>query len=176
MSKLFSCPLPSNINPLSPNGYKFSIQRIPGFTYFCQEVNLPSVTLGVSQVATPFVNYSVPGDQMEFGDLSVQFLIDSGMNNYKALFNWLRGLGFPESYGQYKEQASSDLLYKSEVASTVSDATLTILGPNNTDVQSIIFRDCQPVSIDSLQFLSNSQDVQYLIGNATFRYSYYDFI
>jgi hypothetical protein len=175
MTKLLTCPVPTNINPLSPNGYRFSIQRIPETTYFCQEVNLPSVTLGNITITTPFVNYPVPGDQMEFGDLTVQFLVDAEMTNYKALFNWLRGLGFPESYSQYTEQATSGIS-RSENTATVSDATLTILGSNSADIATIVFKDCFPISIDSLQFTSTSQDVQYLIGNATFRYSYYNFI
>jgi hypothetical protein len=43
-------------------------------------------------------------------------------------------------------------------------------------VQTAQFHDLFPVTLDSLVFQSTNQDVQYLVGNATFRYGYYKFI
>lgn len=174
-NRILTCPVPSNINPLSPNGYYFSIQRLPEITYFCQEVNLPSVGLGMTNVATPFIDYSVAGDKLDFGELTVQFMIDAEMKNYKAIFDWMQGLGFPESYDQYTTQVSSPTS-TSEVSASTSDASLVILGNNNVPIRYVHFVDCLPLSLESLTFTSNSQDVQYLIGNVTFRYSYYKFV
>lgn len=174
MSRLLTCPVPSNISPLSPNGYNFSIQRLPELSYFCQEVTLPALTLSTIEIGTPFVKYPVAGDLLDFGELTVQFLVDSNMLNYRALFKWIRGMGFPESYSQYiGETASSNSI--SEVAASLSDATLSILGPNSTPVQTITFKDCSISSLSSLTFTAISQDVEYLVGTATFRYAYYDF-
>ena len=174
-NRILSCPVPSNINPLSPNGFMFSIQRLPAVSFFCQEVNLPAVSLPAIGMATPFVNYPIAGDIMDFGELNIQFLVDSEMSNYKAIFNWLRGLGFPEDNAQYTEQVTTQIP-TAEVAASTSDATLTILGSNSLPVQTIQFIDLVPVSIDSLTFTSTSQDVQYLIGNASFKYAYYKFV
>ena len=144
-------------------------------TYFCQQVEIPSVSLGATEIGTRFVNYPIAGDKMEFGDLTVEFLVDANMDNYKAIFDWLDGLGKPENYQQYIDQVASTIS-KSEVAASMSDATLTILGANGTPIRSIRFADCFPTTLNSLTFLSTSQDVQYLIGNATFKYSYFNFI
>ena len=57
-----------------------------------------------------------------------------------------------------------------------SDATLQILGGNNQTVQLVQFVDMFPITIDSLMFASTNTDVQYLVGNATFRYGYYKFL
>lgn len=177
MSRLLACPLPTNINPLSPIGYKFSIERIPEVTYFCQSVDLPEVSLPDVGISTPFVTYPVAGDHMSFGDLTVQFLIDSDMSNYKALFNWLRGLGFPEDHQQYADQVTSIISSRlSEVAASSSDATLMILNNSNNVVSTVQFVDCIPSSLSGLSFTSVTQDVQYLVGTATFKYSYYRFI
>ncbi len=175
MATLISGPTPANITPLSPNGFMFSIQKIPEMTYFCQSVAIPSASLGVIDVATPFVDYPVPGDKIVFAELNVQFLVDSAMANYKAIFDWIKGLGFPESYSQYTTATNSTLNLPYNAA-VLSDATLTILGSNNEPVQTIQFVDCVPISIESLQFSSTSTDVQYLVGNATFRYALYKFI
>ena len=174
-NRILSCPIPTNVNPLSPNGYMFNIQRIPSLSYFCQEASIPNVDLGIVNISSPFAEYPLPGDILNFGELNVQFLIDSDMANYKALFNWIQGLGFPEDYAQYTAQVDKSMPGRGETPSTLSDATLTVLGNNNLPVQYIKFIDCVPVSLSSLTFTSTSQDVQYLIGNASFRYSYFKF-
>lgn len=173
-TRLLTCPVPTSISPLNPNGFMFSITRIPEVSFFCQEVNLPSVSMQTPEIATPFASYPIAGDRVEFGDLNVQFLIDEKMENYKAVFNWLRGLGFPENNDQYTEQIRSSNT-TSEVSASYSDAVLSILGGGSIPVQVIRFVDVLPVSLDSLTFVSTNQDVQYSVGNATFKYAYYKF-
>lgn len=175
MNRVLSCPVPSNINPLSPNGFMFSISRLPDLTYFCQSVELPSISIDTATVATPFVDYTNPGEKISFNNLDVEFLVDSEMKNYLAVFNWLRGLGFPENYEQFKEQIESPLNLKPAQAS-VSDATLTILNNSNNPARTVEFIDVYPESLQSLSFTSTSQDVQYLVGRASFKYSYYRFL
>jgi len=153
----------------------FSIQKIPEMTYFCQSVAIPSASLGIVDIATPFVDYPTPGDKILFAELSVQFLVDSEMKNYRAIFDWINNVGFPESYSQYITATNSSMALPQN-ASVLSDATLTILGSNNAPVQTIQFVDCMPISIESLQFSSTSSDVQYLVGNATFKYALYKFV
>lgn len=174
MSRLLTCPVPENINPLSPNGFMFSIARIPELTYFCQEVNLPDVSLQAIEQGSPFARIPLPGDTLDFGDLNVQFLVDSQMANYKALFNWIRGLGFPENNRQYTEQITNSYSLN-ENAAAFSDATLTALNNKNLPAGTILFKDCVITSLNTLTFTSTSSDVQYLVGNATFKYTYFKF-
>jgi len=49
MANILSCPIPSNINPLSPNGFLFNILKLPNLSFFCQSVNLPGITLGAPE-------------------------------------------------------------------------------------------------------------------------------
>jgi hypothetical protein len=176
-TKTLTCPLPENINPLSPNGYMFTLQRLPELSYFCQEVSLPSITLPEAVQMSPLSKISLSGDQIDFDTLRVQFLIDEKMDNYKAIHNWIIGLGFPENYTQYTQTiGDSSIPGVTEVARSSSDATLIILGNNNTPIQVIQFADCVPESLESITFTSTNQDVQYLIGSATFRYTYYKFV
>ena len=175
MNRLLACPVPTNVNPLSPNGFMFSLQRIPELTYFCQEVTLPAVALPSVGINTPYVQYPVPGDIVDFSELTVQFLVDAEMTNYRALFKWLTGLGFPENNAQYTAEIQNKMSLN-ESAAASSDATLTILGNTNRPIQTIEFKDCIITSLNSLLFTSTSSDVQYLVGNATFRYTLYKFI
>jgi hypothetical protein len=172
-----SCPIPDNISPLSPNGFMFTINKLPALSFFCQEVNIPGILLGDPMQANPFASVPLPGDHITWDTLNVQYLIDSHMANYLGIYNWIVALGFPTSYNQYTTfvDSATAALY-SELAKNYSYATLQILGPQNTKFKEIQFIDLFPISIDSLTFASTNTDVRYLVGNATFRYNYYKFL
>ena len=174
-----TCPDPSNINPLSPTGFMLSIQKLPGVSFFAQEVTLPDISLPPIDWNTPLSRISVTGDLLSYGDLTINFLIDEEMKNYTAIYNWLKGLGFPKSHEQYtnfidQEKESTNAYNKSENLVSYSDGTLSILGSNNTPVKAFTFVDLHPTSLSSLQFVANATDVNYLIGSATFRYTYFE--
>ena len=169
-----TCPLPSNINPLSPNGFMFSIQKLPELNFFAQSVNLPGITLGSPEFGNPFQTQPIPGESLTYDQLTVQFLVDETMANYQAIYNWIVALGFPNDYEQYTTFISDDARgITSELATNYSDATLQILSANNQVAKTVQFIDLFPIALDSLQFAGTNTDVQYLIGNATFRYGYY---
>lgn len=177
--RTLSCPIPDSLNPLSPVGYMFSIAKLPELTYFCQEVNLPSVNIINIDQANPFVRIPQPGDVLNYDYLRVQFLIDNKMKNYKAIFDWLYGLGFPESNEDYTGFVSNEVaggVVPSAYPNLFSDATLTILDNNNNPIQTAIFTDCFPITLDSITFNSTNSDIQYLVGNATFSYTLYKFV
>lgn len=171
-----SCPLPSNINPLSSNGFNFSIQKLPEVSFFCQEANLPSITLQEVTVATPLAYIQEPGEMVNYGQLNIQFLIDENMSNYKAVHNWLIGLGFPKDNQQYQDLLNADTSpIKSTEQKVFSDASLQILGSNLQPSQTVRFIDIFPTSLETLTFQSTATDVQYLVGSATFTCLRYEF-
>ena len=177
MANTLTCPIPANINPLSPNGFMFTIQKLPSITFFCQEANLPGITLGAPEFANPFNMQPIPGETLTYDTLNVKFLVDEAMENYQSIYNWIVALGFPQSYEQYITFVNQDQRGAlSELARNYSDATLQILSGTNVPTQIVQFVDLFPVSIDSIAFESTNQDVQYIVGNATFRYGYYKFL
>jgi len=177
MNNTLTCPIPTNINPLSPNGFLFAIQKIPQATFFCQEVNLPGITLGAPEFGNPFSSQPIPGDQLTYDTLNVRFLVDDNLTNYKQIYNWIIALGFPQSYDQYISLINeNDRGLLTELSKNYSDGILQILGPSNTAIQTVQFVDMFPVGLDTITFQSDSNDVQYIVGNASFRYGYYKFI
>lgn len=165
--------IPSQINPLSPNGFQFSVQKLPDITFFCQSANLPGIILGEPTFATPFSTQPIPGDTLSYEPLELQFLVDENMQNYRILYNWIVALGFPESYEQYINLKNNDNIGYSDLATNYSDATLQILDSNNQAIQTVQFYDVFPTNISSLQFASTNEDVQYLVGNVTFKFGWY---
>jgi hypothetical protein len=170
-----TCPFPSNVNPLSPNGFMFNISKLPDLTFFCQTIQLPGITLGAPEFGNPFNVAPIPGETLTYDQLTVNFLVDEQMLNYVGIYNWIVALGFPETYDQYTTFINGDNTNYSELAKNYSDATLQILNSNNQTARTIVFHDLFPIGIESLQFAGTNQDVQYLVGNATFRYGYYKF-
>jgi len=172
---ILTCPSPSNINPLNPNGFLFSISKLPELTFFVQDVELPSLSIGTVLQSSSVQDIKIPGETAEFGSLSVSFLVDEQFANYKAIYAWMVGLTYPENHDMYKAFLSSDKNANgySELTKGYSDASLTILNSSNNPVQRITFVDTFPTSLSTLPFTSQSNDVQFLRATATFDYTYY---
>jgi len=168
--------IPANVNPLSPNGFKFTIGSLPEVEYFCQQVTIPGITFGDPILANPFANMPIPGDHLTYDTLKIRFLVDEQMDNYIAIYNWLIGLGFPQSYQQYVNYVStSQAPVLTQLATNYSTGTMQILNNTNNPVKIVTFNDLFPVAIETLDFQSTNTDVPYLQGDATFRFSYYTF-
>ena len=170
-----TCPIPNNINPLQSNGFMFAINKLPEVSYFCQEATLPDLTLPAAPASSPLVDYPIPGEKLTFGELSITFLIDEEMTNYKAIHDWMVGLGFPKRHEQYRAFVNQGGSTTSELYKGYSDATLQILSSSNNPVRTIMFHDVFPTSLGSLQLQSNVDGTVYLAGNATFLYTLYEF-
>lgn len=175
---ILTCPTPSNINPLNANGFIFSVSKLPELTFFVQDVDLPSMSIGIATQSSSVHDIKIPGETADYGDLSVSFLVDEQFANYKAIYGWMVGLSYPEGHQLYTEFLNSvknDQSY-SELAKGYSDATLTILDSSNNPVQAITFVDAFPTSLSTLPFSAQNTDVNYLRATATFSYSYYKMV
>jgi hypothetical protein len=167
--------IPAGLNPLSPNGFNFSISKVPNVTFFCQQASLPGITLGDPTFSTPFSTQPLPGDTLSYDPLTIQFLIDEQMLNYNIVYNWIVALGFPESYSQYTTLLGNDTVQYGELAKNYSDATLQILDSNNNPIRSVTFYDVFPTTLETLTFASTNEGVNYMIGSATFKFGLYKF-
>ena len=167
--------IPAGLNPLSPNGFNFSISKVPNVTFFCQQASLPGITLGDPTFSTPFSTQPLPGDTLSYDPLTVQFLIDEEMLNYNIIYNWIVALGFPESYSQYTTLLGNDTVQYDELAKNYSDATLQILDSNNNPIRSVTFYDVFPTTLETLTFASTNEGVNYMVGSATFKFGLYRF-
>lgn len=169
-----SCPLPANINPLNPNGFLMSIQRLPTVTYFAQSISLPAMSLGAAMQATPRVKVPWAGDQLTFEALTVKFLVDEQLLNYRALYDWMIALGAPEDPDQFASLvATTDI---SKTIAEASDATIQVLSGSNNPIQTIRIIDAVPTQLDGFDLIANADQVQYITGTVTFDIQRYEFV
>lgn len=161
---------PTNRNFLSPLGFKFVLTRAPAIEYFVQTVNVPSLNLSPANVPSPFVKMPFAGDHIDFGDLSLSFKIDEDFKNYLEIYNWIKGLGFPDSFQQYSNVANSTAAGEG----VYSDATLIILTSSKNPNIEIRFKNIYPYSLDSVQFDTTQTDVEYVSTTVSFKYQSFD--
>lgn len=172
---------PSELDFLRPNGFKFQVHNMPNVSFFCQAANIPEMSMGYPTQTTPLVDIAYPGDKIQFGELIIRFMIQEDMTNYKELYNWLRGLGFPERHSEFKEYIESQRYRaptsnkdKAEGIAQVSDATLFVLDSNNNPSTKIVFKDAFPISLSGLDFDITNGAGAYFTGIAAFKYRIYD--
>ena len=94
------------------------------------------------------------------------------MENYIAIYNWLKGLGFPETTKEFK-RITTDVDGQRDQKEAFCDGTLRILNSNYREVAKVQFNDLFPTSLTSLDFDATNTDVQYFTAEATFKYTVY---
>ena len=167
----------SNRNFLSPVGFKFSLKRAPGVAFFCNQANIPSLDLGIAEQPTWLKNIDVPGDKIQFGDLTLRFLVDEDLVNYMELQKWIRGLGFPDSlkdFADLEKEAVIKPRFANRGDNIYSDGTLQILSSNLVAKFNVNFKDLFPVSLSTITFDATDTDIEYFTAEATFKYTIYD--
>src|SRR6056300_947294 len=177
----------------SPTQFKFSIIKLPKVEYFCTSVNIPGITLGSTSQPTPLKSIPVPGDNLTYDTLTMNFMVDENLENYQEIHGWLVGLGFPRDYSEFrnlvssgsdrfpaKNQSISTEIGKVKygtpnVGGTYSDATLTVLTSKNNPQLEVRFRNVFPTSLTGLDYNQQATDVEYLTATVSFNYEIYDF-
>tara|TARA_B100000900_G_scaffold182379_1_gene154704 strand:- start:95 stop:643 length:549 start_codon:yes stop_codon:yes gene_type:complete len=164
-----------NRNFLSPVGFKFTLAKEPKVDFFSNSARIPEISLGTATQPSYLKDVDIPGDKLSFGDFTLRFLVDEGLENYMKIHNWMSGLGFPESTKEFNdlitdENATKDLKYQ------FSDGSLHILNSNFRDVAIVKFRDLFPVYLTSLDFEASDTDVNYFTADVTFKYTIYDIV
>jgi hypothetical protein len=135
----------------------------------------------------------IPGEKVSYQDLSISFLVDENLNNYKEIHDWIIALGFPQNHTQFADlqaagadrypgSTSGAIVPETNIAvplaegGTYSDATLTVLNSKNIAVTEIRFDNIFPTSLGALSYDVQASDVNYLQASVDFSYMYYDIV
>ena len=163
----------ANRNFLSGVGFKFNLTKFPKVDFFSNSARIPELNLELARQSSYLKNIDIPGERLTFGDFTLRFLVDENMENYLAVYDWLKGLGFPESGKQFKD-ITTDSDGQRDQKEAFCDGTLRILNSNYREVAKVKFTDLFPVSLTSLDFDATNTDIQYFTAEATFKYTIYD--
>jgi len=183
---------PTKLDYASPTQFKFSINQLPKVEFFTTAANVPDITLSDVVIPTPFKPIPVMGQNLTYGNLSLTFIVDEFLENYRELHEWLTGIGFPKDRKQFSEfrsnksnTGSASKIPKVDVGAVgktvsdsamFSDATLTVLSNKNNPIVEVRFSNLYPVSLGALDFNQGATDVEYLTVQADFTYQLYEII
>lgn len=152
---------PKNRNFLSPIGFKLILELFDGVDFFCQTAQLPEISVPSTDVPTRFRNFPiVAGGGVTYGDLSLRFIIDEELINYKSIHNWIRKNGVSEEHMPNDEPE-------------YSGGQLHILTSNFNINHIIDFENLFPVSLTPINFDSTVTDIEYFTAEVVFRYTNY---
>ena len=184
---------PSVLDYASPVQFRFKCSKLPTVEFFCQTANIPGISLGQATIDTPPKSIPFPGDELNYQDLGISFLVDENLNNYKEIHDWIIALGFPQNHTQFADlqaagadrypgSTSGAIVPETNIAvplsegGTYSDATLTVLNSKNIAVTEIRFDNIFPTSLGALSYDVQASDVNYLQASVDFSYMYYDIV
>ena len=184
---------PTKLDYASPVQFRFKCSKLPSVEFFCQSANIPGISIGTASMPTGLKDIPIPGEKVSYQDLSISFLVDENLNNYKEIHDWIIALGFPQNHTQFADlqaagadrypgSTSGVIVPETNIAvplaegGTYSDATLTVLNSKNIAVTEIRFHNIFPTSLGSLSYDVQASDVNYLQSTVDFSYMYYEII
>lgn len=160
-----------NLNPLYNNYYKLEILRGTRLLeLMVQKVNLPG--LAVPDQAQPTIfgtTIPVPSLTMQFEPLTVEFIVDENLTNWKSIFSWMRNItniydAETANIGYREWHYDANLIIASSIFKYegCTDPAVTVN-----------FTNLIPTRLSGLIFQSDSPDTNILKASCTFKYSYY---
>ena len=167
---------PENTNALQPTKFMLSLDRIASVNYFCQGVNIPGVSIGQAPINLPTADIYAPGNKITYNQLTVDFLVDSSMNNWQQIHAWFRSIASPESFEERKRLSDLQNQYNSNKLKNYSDGTLTLLSSLNNPIKRIHFVNLFPISLSDIQFDTRMTADDVITASVTFVYDYFNFV
>jgi|TARA_B100002019_G_scaffold194370_1_gene168317 hypothetical protein len=162
-----------NRNYLANVGFNFTLARFPKVDFFSNTANLPGLTLGTVNAPNYLKELPLAGDRLVFEDFSLQFIVDEKMENYLAVHNWMRGLGFPNSIQDFKDLVTDDDGVQ-DMDRQYSDGTLLVLNNQFNNIARVKFNGLFPYSLSGLQFDATDTDYTSITATVTFKYTIYN--
>jgi hypothetical protein len=150
-------------NFFSPLEFVVSVKRLPNVQFFTQSVNIPSFSMQLIEQPTPFKPIPVPGDRAVYGDLPISFIVDESMNNYIEVYNWMKGLAFPDNFNQYRNLDNSEY-------GIYTDISIVVMNSHKNPNIEFQFKDCFPVSLSDVTLDTTQSDLIYPQATVTFTF------
>jgi len=163
---------PSSFDQTNPALFRLIFNKFPNVEYLSYSVNIPGVSLGEIIQPTPLLDLRLPGDKLTFDPLTLNFIVQENLANYIEIYNWMFGIGHPQSLDSYKSIARSSPNNSNRV-NIYSDATLFILSNKQNPIAKVTFVDVYPTALSPLQYDASVTDVTPITTDVTLNYSYY---
>ena len=159
---------PNELNQLNVVSFQTNFTRLPNVNFFCQKVNIPSVSIGLAQQMTPFSDLPVEGDKLVFDQMTMTFYVNEDLSNYMEIYNWLISMGFPDNHGQFDLK---DSVVNVGSGQTIRSDMNIVLETNKSNPNyNVVFKDAFPVTLGSVELDAAATSLEPIVVDATFAY------
>jgi hypothetical protein len=151
-------------NTLKSNAFNFVLARIPETAFRVTACNLPSVYIPTPEENPPGILQAWSGTDSRFEELTLKFIVDENLRNYRELYNWIT----MQRYAARTDAVAPQYL-ESELYS--DGALITLTNASNPNIV-FSFKNMFPTSLSELSFDTTTAVMQ-VSCQAVFRYSYF---
>lgn len=152
---------------LQNSQFTMTFTKLPNVMLYLQTVSIPSVGLSHEDVGTPFSWMKEPNTKLNYSPLPVTFKLQENLDGYLEILNWMIGIGFPESFDQYKALQGDDPKSRRNI---FSDATISVLTNANIPNLRVNFVEAFPSFLSQVDFNTTENDATMIDIAAQFEY------
>lgn len=166
--------MPTNLNPLTNNGIRFWAKKLPNVNFFVKRVMIPGLSFASEpKYDNPFNAIPEAGDHLLYDELQVEFFVDEELKSWMELHKWMRGLGFPDDFDEFKDLAQNK---PSSQLGEKADVVVEFLNSRKNLRHIFTFLNAFPVNISGFNQDNGegSRDVPAVTCVAVFRYERFD--
>lgn len=162
---------PADQNLLQSSTFQMSFSRLPYIQFFLQEVNIPGIRVNPDTQVTPFVDAPIPGNKTNYEPLIMTFAVDEALWTYTSVQDWLKGIGIPENFQEYKNLSLQKRLQMASTQPQYSDGILTIFTNKNNPILSVSFTQMFPTTLSGIQLSTKIDATKIITATAEFRFT-----
>lgn len=141
------------------NNFIFTCNRLGKTQYAVTNAPVPEVISNPVPVPAGMHTINTPSEQVTYGSLNIQFIVDENLDNYKEIFDWMHSFRTPN-------QPKPTNIY----ADHTSDGSIILLSSAKNPLNVIKFTGLFPTNLGQLDFAFN-QGVRVLTCNAIFDFT-----
>lgn len=158
------------LDNLNINSFFVDIEKIQNVNYKLKSIETPDISIGEVPVGTPFQNMNIAGDHIEYGKFVMTFIVDENLYNYGSILNWVRGLGFPESFDDFKSLISNEteISKRSYSAKETSDISVHLLTNHRNSNRVMRIINAFPISLSGISLGNDNTESEVITATATF--------
>ena len=169
-----------NKSILQKNNFRLLIDKVPTVEYFVRTANVPGISF--SETAVPAgigLDAYFPGDKVEFEKLSVSFLVDEDLENFKEIYNWMDSIVPIQDPTKYKTLTGTTATTTNQFSSASDDlnqySMITLVLNTNKNIPNRFFKfyDAFPTSLSGLE-LASGESGEAVVCTVDFRFTYYE--
>ena len=174
--------LPDNLSYLAPTQFELLIKKLPNTKYFSTGVNVPSVSVAEVQQPTNLGrNVLIPGDKINFGEITVTFIVDENMENWTELYQWMSQITSstdPEKYRSLvgaNRRADQPYDGSGDPDAVYSDMTIVVTTAANNPNRYIRIQGAFPTSLGEITMDTTvAGGLSYVTCTASFQFTTFE--